>query len=106
MSRRLRAAQSHAARGASNLVPRCAARLNVVCHGALATQRAVVAERRRAGERSVRAQHAAAADVHVVPDLHQVVDLGTRANNCIWASATVNCRIGTNFNVIFDDNPA
>ena len=82
-----------------------AANADVVGNRALPAHRTVVAELRRAGERSVRAQQAAATNVNVVPDLHLVVDLGVRAYDCVTPAAPVDARTGTNLNVVTEEHP-
>ena len=39
--------------------------------------------------------------LHVMPDLHQIVDLATGTDDRIWAGAAVNGRVGTDFYIIF-----
>ena len=82
-----------------------AADTDVVGNRALPAHRTVVAELRRAGERGVRAQQAAAANVYVVPDLHLVVDLGVRAYDCVAPAPSVDARTGTNLNVVTEEHP-
>ena len=78
---------------------------DVVGNCALPAQRTVVAELRRAGERGVRAQQAAAANVHVVPDLHLVVDLRVRSYHCVSPAPPVDACTGTDLNVVTEEYP-
>lgn len=45
-------------------------------------------------------------DSHVVPDLYQIINPRARTDDCVRPGATVNSRIGTNFDLILDQNTA
>src|SRR5579875_1207349 len=77
----------------------------MTCQAALASYHDIIAEPRTAGNANLRDDHAAAPDLHVVPDLHEIINHGTRADDRIRPRAAVDGRIRAHFDIVADDNP-
>src|SRR5262249_57884409 len=61
---------------------------------------------RAAGNSHLRYQHAAATDLHVVPDLYQIINHRAGADHGVPRGAPVDRRIGTDLDIVLDDDAA
>ena len=69
----------------------------------LAEQHCAVPNARRAGDADLRHDQAELPDAHVVRDLHEVVDLRARADDCVVDAATIDGRVRADLDVVLDD---
>ena len=46
------------------------------------------------------------AQLHVMGDLHQIINLAAGADDSVGAGAAVNCGVSPDFDVVFDDDPS
>ena len=80
--------------------PHVRAHVHVVSHGAAPAHHAVVAELRRTAKGAVCANQAAAADVHIVPYLHQVIHLGVVSQSRVAPAAPVDAATCTDLDAV------
>ena len=86
--------------------PRGFANRYVAANSRLARQNATVTYARRAGDADLRHDEAEATDFHVVPDLNEIVDLRSIANDRIVYAPSIHCSVGTNLDVVPDNAPS
>lgn len=82
------------------------AELEVADDAGLACDRDAVSNFCTARYASLADNDAKLANTHVVTDLNQVVDHRTRADNGIGTRTSVNCAIGADFHIVFNDHAA
>ena len=70
----------------------------------LPRQHHVVVDRRAAGDADLRGEQRPAADRHAVRDLHEVVDLGARADARLADRGPIDRRVRADLHVVFDDD--
>ena len=63
-----------------------------------------VADLAGSGDAGLRRDDTASSDDDVVADLHEIVDLGALANNCVSQRAAINSRIGANLYIVLNDD--
>jgi len=78
----------------------------VVSDSDLASQHGAVTDLARTRDTALRGQECARADLHVVSDLHEVVDLGAPADGRFAECRTIDGRQGAKLHVIFEHDPA
>ena len=66
----------------------------------------VVADVRAAGDPDAGHEEAALADAHVVPDVHQVVELGPAADHGVVDAAAVDAGVGADLHLVLQDAAA
>ena len=92
------------------LAPRSARRVPIVrwpVEAALAADHDEIAEPRAAGNADLRDQHAAAADLHVVPDLHEIINHRARRRSpCRGPAPRSIVRVGADLDIVADDDAA
>src|SRR5206468_5286734 len=69
-------------------------------HTNLPGQNHVLADHARTGEPYLRAQHGVLTDCTRMPDLHQVIDLGSAPDACFAHRGAIDARIGLHFDFI------
>src|SRR5215469_4053969 len=72
-------------------------------HPGLPSDHHIVAEPRAAGNPDLRHHDATAADLHVVPDLHQIINHGARADDRIRPSAAIDRRVRADLDTVADN---
>src|SRR5262245_54354367 len=70
----------------------------------LPRQRDLVIQRRAAGDPNLPGQQGPPTDGNAVRNLHQVVDLRARPDSRLSDGRSVDCRIGTDLDIVFDDD--
>ena len=78
--------------------------LQMTQHDGAATHCAMRANGGAAGHTDTTSHRGVLADPHVVPDLHQVVELDAIFENCVLQRAPVNAGVGADLDVIADLN--
>src|SRR5690606_3248205 len=63
-----------------------------------------IADRHRPRYASIPGNHAGAADLHIMRDLHKIIDLAALANDRVRQGAAINCGIRSDLNVVLDDD--
>ena len=66
----------------------------------LAGDHDMIFQGRGTGNASLRHNHAAAAEAHVVPDLHQIVEARARTNTCVMHRSTIDRCIRANLHIV------
>src|SRR6266550_3963756 len=79
---------------------------HVVGEPRLAGEEDIILDMRAPRDPRLARDKAARADPTVVPDLHEVVDLGSRADDGVVNAAPVYCRIGSDLHIVADDATA
>src|SRR5260221_4207866 len=77
---------------------------HIVVQADTCTQYNEIFKCRTAGNSSLRHQNAMPANADIVAYLNQVVDLSTLADHGIANSASIDCRAGTDFDIVQNDN--
>ncbi len=72
----------------------------MIRYSSLSPNHRTVADTSTASDPDLRRYHAAEANVHVMTDLHEVIDHGTRADYGIAKSASVDCAVGADFDIV------
>src|SRR6185437_4097158 len=91
--------------------PRLGADLHAVAdrqmarHPDLASDHHIIAEPRAAGNADLRDHHTAATDLHVVPDLHQIINHRARADDRVGSRTAIDRCVRTDLDIV-DDNDA
>src|SRR5262245_61493752 len=65
-----------------------------------------VLQNRRPGDAGQSCDQAVASDPTVVPDLHEVIDLGALTDHRVAQSAAIDCRVGTDLDAVLNDDAA
>ncbi len=72
----------------------------------LSGQNAAATNLSSAGKTGQRSNHSVFADFDVVADLDQVVEFGSAMNASFAKTCAINAAVGSEFDIIFDDDPA
>src|SRR5688572_6978369 len=92
--------------------PRLPARLHafsnrdVATHAGLPTENDIILELGAAGDSDLGTKKAVPTDHHVVPDLHQIVDFRSLADDRAAEPRPIDCGVRTNLNIVADRNNA
>jgi hypothetical protein len=72
----------------------------------LTTKNHGVAKRDASGKTNLTGQHAVLTHHYVVPDMHKIINLGSPADDGVAERAAVNRDVGSDFNVVVDEDAA
>ena len=73
---------------------------------ALRSEDCVIVKSRAAGNASLRDYDTAPPHLHVVPDLNQIINPAAVADDSIRTGTAIDRRVGANFDIVADDDPA
>ena len=75
----------------------------MVADAYLAAEDGIVANGARAGDAGLRGDDGIAPDLHVVANVHEVVDLGAASDTRLVERTAIDGRVGADLDVVFDD---